>query len=75
MLKALISVATGIIDGMNRDFQTSAPYVPGSTVVFLNGIALRKDWDNGWAEFGGSTIRMNEAPIDGDVVQVYFRPW
>lgn len=74
MVKALIWPATGNVDGVNRVFQSVGPYVPGSTVVFLNGIALRKDWDNGWVELGSDKVRLNEAPIPGDEVQVYFRP-
>lgn len=74
MAKALFVVALGTADGVNRDFTVGAPYVPGSTIVFLNGAALRKDYENGWAELGGDRIRMNEAPFAGDVVQVYLRP-
>jgi hypothetical protein len=74
MPKALVATAIGTVDGVNRDFQTGAPYLLGSTVVFLNGMALRRDWDNGWVELGSDKIRMNEAPITGDALQIYFRP-
>ncbi len=74
MAKALLVVAQGTADGVNRNFTVGAPYVPGSTIVFLNGAALRKDYDNGWNELGGDKINMKEAPMAGDVLQVYFRP-
>lgn len=74
MQKALIVTATGPINGTNTIFQTGAPYLPGSTVVFLNGRALRGDWDNGWIELGSDKIQMKEAPVLGDSIQVYFKP-
>ena len=70
----LIEVARGPTDGTNRDFYLSSSYSPGSTVVFLNGSALRKDWDNGWIEYGSNHIVMREAPLTGDTVQVYYLP-
>lgn len=74
MAQALIVTAIGSVNGVNLIFQTGAPYVLGSTVVFLNGTALRKDWDNGWTELGSDKIKMNEAPTVGDAIQIYFRP-
>jgi len=67
-------VASGAIDGVNKTFFVSVPYAPNTTAVFLNGAALRKDYANGWVETDSVTgkVDLNEAPIVGDVVQVFF---
>lgn len=70
----VIEVATGPVNGTNRDFYVSVQYVPASTEVFLNGQAKRKDWVDGWVEMPPKMVRLNQAPQLGDVVQVYFRP-
>lgn len=74
MPATVIEVAVGVIDGVNTTFRVSVMYVPGSLQVWLNGLLLRKDWDNGWVELGSNKFRLKEAPISGDVVQAYFRP-
>jgi hypothetical protein len=73
-LGALVEKAVGPINGANTVFTVSTMYVPGSTQVWLNGLLVRKDWANGWKELGANKIQMKEAPIPGDVVQVFFRP-
>lgn len=67
-------VASGVIDGVNTVFSVSAPYVPLSVNVFLNGQLKRKDFADGWVETNPATgvITLGEPPIDGDVVQVFF---
>lgn len=70
----VIELASGFVDGLNRDFYTSVSYVTGSIEVFLNGQAKRKDWADGWLEMGSNHVRLKQAPAPGDVVQVYFRP-
>jgi hypothetical protein len=74
MPSTVIEVAMGPIDGVNKSFTVSAMYVPGSLQVWLNGLLLRKDYDDGWTEQGWNKFKMKEAPIPGDVVQAYFRP-
>jgi hypothetical protein len=71
---AFIEVAQGPVNGVNCDFYTSAPYIQGSTEVFLNGQAKRKDWEDGWMEMGARRVRLKQAPQTGDVVEVYYRP-
>lgn len=73
-IPALIQVATGTIDGVNTVFETSADYVTGSVQVFLNGQLKRVDLEDGWVELGGKKVKLNEPPIVGDVVQIYYRP-
>lgn len=74
LVPCVIETATGPVNGVNRDFYVSVQYVPGSTEVFLNGQAKRKNWVDGWTEMGPNYVRLNQAPQPGDVVQVYFRP-
>lgn len=66
--------AIGVIDGVNTDFSTSSRYVTGSTAIFLNGQLLRSDYANGWTETDpeNGLFTMNEAPLAGDVVQVFY---
>lgn len=74
MLKGMVTPAIGEVDGVNVHFRTSGDYVPGSTLVFLNGFVLRRDSSGGWVEHGASKIQLMEAPRPGDDLQVYFRP-
>lgn len=71
-------VPSGTIDGVNTIYTVSLPYVAGSTAVWLNGVLLRKDLDDGWDESSPSTgeITLNEPPLSTgpcpDVIQVFF---
>ncbi|UCG53161.1 MAG: hypothetical protein JSW58_06305 [Candidatus Latescibacterota bacterium] len=59
-------------DGVTVDFQTSANYQPGSVAIWFNGVKLIREWDDGFAELGGNTVRMAEAPRTGDSLQVEY---
>ena len=74
MAQPRFEIAVGAIDGSNKIFRVSAPYVSSSTAVFLNGKLCRKDWDDGWEETSpaAGTITLKEAPLAGDSVQVFF---
>lgn len=67
-------VATGAIDGVNTTFYVSVPYAPNTVAVLLNGMALRKDYANGWIETDPTLGKLNlkEAPLLGDIIQVFF---
>ena len=67
-------VASGAIDGVNTAFTVSSAYRPGSVAVFLNGQLKRRDFLDGWTETtpGAGLVTLTEAPIDGDVVQIFF---
>lgn len=67
-------VALGAIDGVNRVFALPGGYIPKTTAVFLNGILYRRDWENGWTETDPALgiVTLNEAPLAGDTVQVFF---
>lgn len=71
-------VAQGLINGLNRVFLTGEPYVSGSTAYILNGrIHSQGTLDSrfGYVESNSDTgeITVNEAPVDGDVVLIYFQ--
>jgi hypothetical protein len=80
MANARIVLAQGVIDGSNRVFGTGVPYVAGSTAYILNGrihspsIARGPDNDYGYSELdpASGTIEVDNAPVDGDVVQIFF---
>ena len=72
-------VPSGTIDGINTVYTVSVPYVRDSTAVWLNGILLRRDLDDGWVESNPNTgeITLNEPPLSTgpclDVLQVFFK--
>jgi len=59
-------------DGINSYFSASVDYVPGSVRVFLNGVLLRRDLQDGWQEDPPRRVWMKEAPRSTDVVQLYY---
>ena len=59
-------------DGVTTDFSTSQPYRSGSVSVWLNGMRLIAEWDDGFVELGGTVIQMKEAPYTGDSLTVQF---
>lgn len=71
-------VPAGAIDGVNTVFTVSVPYKAGTTAVFLNGLLLRADLDDGWTETdpAAGEVTLKEAPRAigdcPDVVQVFF---
>lgn len=71
-------VALGVSDGVNLVFFTpTAPYLPGSVAVFLNGQLKRADFMDGWVETNPVTgeVDLLIAPLGGappDVVQIFY---
>lgn len=61
-------------DGVRVEFQTAVAYRSGSITLWFNGQLVQKDADNGFAELGGNTIQMFEAPLVGDCLQVVYDP-
>jgi hypothetical protein len=68
-----IEDAIGTVDGTNKDFQTSIPYVPGSLEVFVNGVLNRNQDIDGWTESLPKSFRMKEAPDPPDRLRVFYR--
>jgi len=68
------SPATGVVNGVNRDFLTPTPYVENTLAVFINGALMRGDYDDGWAETAWAlgAFRLKIAPREGDTVQAFY---
>jgi hypothetical protein len=57
---------TGEVDGTNKTFTTSAPYVAGSISIFVNGLKQR-----GVTETSNTTVTLPDAPLNtGDFEDV-----
>lgn len=74
-------VLSGTIDGANTSFTVSIPYQAGSSAVFINGVLMRLDLDDGWIETdpAAGLVNLKEAPRVGpsgdgcpDVLQMFF---
>lgn len=72
VMRPIIEPMLGSVNGINTLFRTSAPYVPGTIIVFLNGQAKSGFLDDGWVELGGDKVRLLEAPLTDDVVSAYY---
>lgn len=77
-----IDKASGVVDGVNRYFNTPNPYVPGTLVVMINGRQLDRVLENGWIERdpAAGLFEMLKAPLPpqgssddpGDLVTAYY---
>lgn len=56
---------TGTINGVNAVFTTSLPYVPGTLLVFRNGIALTPGVSEDYTETTTTTFTFNAGCIPG----------
>jgi hypothetical protein len=72
-MSLIVEDAIGIVDGVNREFDTSVAYNTGSLEVFVNGILARRQDDDGWIEKGGTRFEMKESPYIGDLLKVAYR--
>lgn len=59
---------TGLVNGLNNVFDTSQPYIPASTSVFVNGLRKRINVD--YIESGGTAITFGTAPTSGEVILI-----
>ena len=64
----VMKLAVGIIDGTNLEFATPTDYKTGSVRVFTSHL----QWAYFPVENGGNSITLSEAPIEGDLVYVYY---
>lgn len=62
----------GAKDGVNKDFQTFFPYVPGLIMVYRNGRKLQKGLALDWVEVSANMIRVNVAPLLTDFIEVAY---
>lgn len=67
-------IAVGAINGSNAVFTVSQAYVANSTAVFINGLLMRRDLEDGWSESSPTIgqVTLTEAPKTGDVIQIFF---
>lgn len=74
MSDSVYEKAIGTIDGVNRDFQTSVAYHPGTVTAFLDGqhIGTISDDDQGVIELGGKDVRLGFAPHDLAVLHLRY---
>lgn len=68
---------TGTVDGINTVFTVPASFFPiviDSETIFVRGLPRRRDNDDGWSvtDYSTGTFDLNEAPLDGDVVEIMF---
>lgn len=77
----IVEVPAGVIDGVNVDYTTQRPYIPGSLSVYANGLLAKQTSDDGWFELvpSAGTFQLKEAlfPVSpgeppGDVLQVAY---
>lgn len=73
MSDPVLAEASGTIDGVNVDFTTPSAYHPGTLWVYLNGLLVQRDGDEGPVELGGNAFRLREAPFPGDTVHAYYQ--
>jgi hypothetical protein len=70
--RPITELAIGVINDVNRDFNTSGTYIPGTLNVYLDGQLLRKDYTDGFNEMGGTAFKMNVAPRSNSVLQARY---
>ena len=54
---------TGTIDGVNKVFTTSQPFISGTLLVFLNGIALTPGASDDYVELTTTTFEFSASLI------------
>lgn len=67
-------VPIGAINDSNLVFTLSRGYQPNTTAVFINGVLMRRDLDDGWLETASASgvVTLKVAPSTGDIVQIFF---
>jgi len=69
---ARFETPSGVVDGVNKIFFTSAAYRPYSVQVVINGLLRYPNFVDGWAERGGKKVELREPPQIGDVVKIFY---
>lgn len=73
MSDPVLAEAIGPIDGVNVDFTTPSAYFPGTLWVYVNGVLVERDGDEGAVELGGNAFRLREALFPGDTLHAYYQ--
>lgn len=72
MVAPRFETPAGSLNGVNKTFQTSVVYRPGSLRVWRNGMLNEGGLADGWVELSGNQFQMNEAPVFDDILRVYY---
>lgn len=64
-----LTLLTGPFDGVTTDFQTDTDYVSGSVRAFTPNLQT----EAAVTELGGKDVRLCFAPLEGDVVYLFYR--
>ena len=74
MAEPFLELAIGPINGINTVYETSRPYLPGTTAVWVNGDLHVQANEDGWIETSpqDGVFSMKEAPEVDDVIQIFF---
>lgn len=51
----------GAIDGSNQNFTTASDYQSGTLKLWINGVLVRADDDDGFTETGANSFQTKEA--------------
>lgn len=73
MSDPVLAEAIGPIDGVNVDYTTPSAYFPGTLWVYVNGVLVEQDGDEGAIELGGNAFRLREALHPGDTLHAYYQ--
>lgn len=74
LYNANIKILSGVVDGVNKYFNTPTKYVSGSIKVIVNGQIYEPDDDKyGWTESSDQSITFDVAPLTNDVIQAFYQ--
>lgn len=65
---AQITVVPGALE-----YATPSVYFPGSLWIYINGLLVEQDGDEGLVELGGVNFRLHEALRAGDTLHAYYQ--
>jgi hypothetical protein len=69
MQQAVTEAAIGTVNSINVQFQTTASYLPGTVLVYLNGQLRKQEMVT---ETGNRTFTLDSPPHTGDSVEVRY---
>ncbi|PNX51459.1 MAG: hypothetical protein BV456_03085 [Thermoplasmata archaeon M8B2D] len=74
LYNSVLEKLNGTIDGVNKSFETPTKFVSGTIKIVVNGQIYEPDDENfGWIETSDSSIDLETAPIDGDILQAFYQ--
>ena len=68
-MRTVTEPAIGAVNGVNVQFETSATYVPGTVLAYLNGQLRRQE---SITELGNRTFLLDEPPVSDDILYVRY---